>query len=540
MDAFLDSLLREHLLSAITFLPLATALVLALAEGIAGLPESVWKWTSLGSSLVGAALTLLLWQRFDPAASGLQLVEHAAWIPDYGIHYTMGVDGIALLLGALTSFLLPIVLIASWTDIAKRVRSFLFFMMALQTGMLGAFFALDLFLFYVFWETMLIPMYFIIGIWGGPRRIYATVKFFIYTMVGSLLMLVGIVVLAWLHQQQFGSLTFEYFGVGPATGILDLQIPTEGGVWWQRQGFLFGVFALAFAIKVPMFPFHTWLPDAHVEAPTPGSAVLAGVLLKLGTFGFVRYALPLFPQAAFDYAPWMVGLALVGIVYGALVAMVQSDFKKLVAYSSVSHMGFIVLGLFAMNPQGISGAVLQMVNHGVSTGALFILVGMIYERRHVRELDAFGGLARTMPVYTTFFVIATMSSIGLPGLNGFVGEFLILLGAFQHLRWSAVIATSGVILSAVYMLWAVRRVFFGPLVHEANRVLKDLSAREKLVGVALVIPMIWIGVHPSTFTNPLDRAVTELIETMTKRVPDMAARVPQRQAAVALDAETGE
>jgi NADH-quinone oxidoreductase subunit M len=540
MDAFLDSLLREHLLSAITFLPLATALVLALAEGIAGLPESVWKWTSLGSSLVGAALTLLLWQRFDPAASGLQLVEHAAWIPDYGIHYTMGVDGIALLLGALTSFLLPIVLIASWTDIAKRVRSFLFFMMALQTGMLGAFFALDLFLFYVFWETMLIPMYFIIGIWGGPRRIYATVKLFIYTMVGSLLMLVGIVVLAWLHQQQFGSLTFEYFGVGPATGILDLQIPTEGGVWWQRQGFLFGVFALAFAIKVPMFPFHTWLPDAHVEAPTPGSAVLAGVLLKLGTFGFVRYALPLFPQAAFDYAPWMVGLALVGIVYGALVAMVQSDFKKLVAYSSVSHMGFIVLGLFAMNPQGISGAVLQMVNHGVSTGALFILVGMIYERRHVRELDAFGGLARTMPVYTTFFVIATMSSIGLPGLNGFVGEFLILLGAFQHLRWSAVIATSGVILSAVYMLWAVRRVFFGPLVHEANRVLKDLSAREKLVGVALVIPMIWIGVHPSTFTNPLDRAVTELIETMTKRVPDMAARVPQRQAAVALDAETGE
>jgi NADH-quinone oxidoreductase subunit M len=540
MDAFLDSLLREHLLSAITFLPLATALVLALAEGIAGLPESVWKWTSLGSSLVGAALTLLLWQRFDPAASGLQLVEHAAWIPDYGIHYTMGVDGIALLLGALTSFLLPIVLIASWTDIAKRVRSFLFFMMALQTGMLGAFFALDLFLFYVFWETMLIPMYFIIGIWGGPRRIYATVKFFIYTMVGSLLMLVGIVVLAWLHQQQFGSLTFEYFGVGPATGILDLQIPTEGGVWWQRQGFLFGVFALAFAIKVPMFPFHTWLPDAHVEAPTPGSAVLAGVLLKLGTFGFVRYALPLFPQAAFDYAPWMVGLALVGIVYGALVAMVQSDFKKLVAYSSVSHMGFIVLGLFAMNPQGISGAVLQMVNHGVSTGALFILVGMIYERRHVRELDAFGGLARTMPVYTTFFVIATMSSIGLPGLNGFVGEFLILLGAFQHLRWSAVIATSGVILSAVYMLWAVRRVFFGPLVHEANRVLKDLSAREKLVGVALVIPMIWIGVHPSTFTNPLDRAVTELIETMTKRVPDMAARVPQRQAAVALDAEAGE
>ena len=523
---WLDSLLGEHLLTAITFLPLATVLALALVEGIVRLPEPVWKWTSLASSLVGLALTGLLWQRFDPAVSGLQMVEHVEWIPDYGIHYTMGVDGIALLLVALTSFLLPVVLLASWNDIAKRVRSYLFLMMSLQTGMLGAFFALDLFLFYVFWETMLIPMYFIIGIWGGPRRIYATLKFFIYTMVGSLLMLVDIVVLAWLHQQQFGSLTFEYYGSGPATGILDLAIPTEGGAWWQRQGFLFGVFALAFAIKVPMFPFHTWLPDAHVEAPTPGSAVLAGVLLKLGTFGFVRYALPLFPQAALEYAPWIVGLALVGIVYGALVAMVQSDVKKLVAYSSVSHMGFIVLGLFALNAPGISGAVLQMVNHGVSTGALFILVGMIYERRHVREIDAFGGLARAMPVYAAFFLIATMSSIGLPGLNGFVGEFLILLGAFQHLRWPAVVAASGVILSAVYMLWAVRRVFFGPLVHEANRALRDLSAREKLVAVALVVPMIWIGVHPSTFTNPLDRAVTELIETMSRRAPDVAQSIP--------------
>ena len=343
----------------------------------------------------------------------------------------MGVDGIALLLAALTSFLLPVVLIASWTDIQKRVRSYLFFMMALQTGMLGAFFALNLFLFYVFWETMLIPMYFIIGIWGGPRRVYATVKFFIYTMVGSLLMLVGIVVLAWLHQQQFGSLTFEYYGVAPASGLLDLSIPTEGGAWWQRQGFLFGVFALAFAIKVPMFPFHTWLPDAHVEAPTPGSAVLAGVLLKLGTFGFVRYALPLFPQAAVDVRA-VDRRARAGRHRLRRARRVGAeDVKKLVAYSSVSHMGFIVLGLFALNPQGVTGAVLQMVNHGVSTGALFILVGMIYERRHVRDLDAFGGLARVMPVFAAFFVIATMSSVGLPGLNGFVGEFLILLGAFS-------------------------------------------------------------------------------------------------------------
>ncbi|MGH8311293.1 MAG: complex I subunit 4 family protein, partial [Steroidobacteraceae bacterium] len=288
MGEWIDSLVGEHLLSTITFLPLATVFALALCEGAFRLPEAVWKYTALASSLVGLALTVVLWQRFDSAQSGMQLVEFAAWIPAYGIHYSLGIDGIALLLVALTSFLLPVVLLASWTDIHERVRSYLFFMLALQTGMLGAFFALNLFLFYVFWELMLIPMYFVIGIWGGPRRIYATVKFFIYTMVGSLLMLVGIIVLAWLHHQQFGALNFEYYGSNGATGLLDLSIPTAGGAWWQRQGFLFAVFALAFAIKIPMFPFHTWLPDAHVEAPTPGSAVLAGVLLKLGTFGFVR------------------------------------------------------------------------------------------------------------------------------------------------------------------------------------------------------------------------------------------------------------
>ncbi len=522
MAQILDALLSEHLLTAIIFLPLATVLALALCEGVFRLPEAVWKYTALASSLVGLALTAVLWQRFDPAASGMQLVERAEWIPAFGIHYSLGIDGIALLLVALTSFLLPVVLLASWTDIHERVRAYLVFMLALQTGMLGAFLSLNLFLFYLFWELMLIPMYFIIGIWGGPRRIYATLKFFIYTMVGSLLMLVGIIVLAWLHQSQFGAPSFEYYGSGGGTGILDLSIQSSGGAWWQRQGFLFAVFALAFAIKVPMFPFHTWLPDAHVEAPTPGSAVLAGVLLKLGTFGFLRYALPLFPQAALDFAPWIVGLAVIGIVYGALVAWVQSDLKKLVAYSSVSHMGFIVLGLFALNPQGVSGAVLQMVNHGVSTGALFILVGMIYERRHARDLAAFGGLAQVMPIFATFFVIATLSSIGLPGLNGFVGEFLILLGAFSSLPGATVIATSGVILSAVYMLWAVRKVFFGPLTNDANKVLLDLGLREKLVATALVIPMIWIGVHPSTFTNPMDRAVTELLETMTRRGADLA------------------
>ncbi len=523
MGEWFDSLLGQHLLSTITFLPLATVLVLALCEGAFRLPEAVWKYTALASSLVGLVLAVVLWQRFDPAQSGMQLTEFAAWIPAYGIHYSLGIDGIALLLVALTSFLLPVVLLASWTDIHERVRAYLFFMLALQTGMLGAFLSLNLFLFYVFWELMLIPMYFVIGIWGGPRRIYATLKFFIYTMVGSLLMLVGIIVLAWLHQMQFGAPSFEYYGANGGTGILDLVIPNEGGAWWQRQGFLFGVFAIAFAIKVPMFPFHTWLPDAHVEAPTPGSAVLAGVLLKLGTFGFVRYALPLFPEAALSFGPWIVGLSVVGIVYGALVAWVQTDLKKLVAYSSVSHMGFIVLGLFALDAQGVSGAVLQMVNHGVSTGALFILVGMIYERRHVRDLAAFGGIAKVMPAFAAFFALATLSSVGLPGLNGFVGEFLILLGAFQTLPWATAIATSGVILSAVYMLWAMRNVFFGPLANPANQVLVDLGVREKLVAVALAIPMFWIGVHPSTFTNPMDRAVTELLETMSRRGADLAS-----------------
>ncbi|MCP4005977.1 MAG: NADH-quinone oxidoreductase subunit M [bacterium] len=512
-------------------LPIVSVLGLVLLEGVVSLfqsqssrfPDSIWKIFALVVSLIDLALATQLWSRFDATLGGMQFVEHVPWMPEFGIFYYMGVDGISLLLVMLTVFLLPVILLASWTDIGTRIKQYIFFMLALQSGMLGAFLSLNMFLFYIFWEAMLIPMYFIIGIWGGPRRIYATVKFFIYTMIGSLLMLVGILVLAYLHLKQFGVISFDYIGFAGASGILDTSIATEGGVWWQRQGVLFGAFALAFAIKVPMFPFHTWLPDAHVEAPTPGSAVLAGVLLKLGTYGFIRYALPLFPEATIAFAPWIVALSVIGIVYGALVAMVQTDIKKLVAYSSVSHMGFIVLGLFALNPQGLEGSVLQMVNHGISTGALFILVGMIYERRHVREISAFGGLAHVLPVYATFFVIATMSSVGLPALNGFVGEFLILLGAFRSLTWPAVIATSGVILSAVYMLWMVRRVFFGPVVHEANAKLQDLGLREKLVVVALTIPMIWIGVYPSTFLTPLEPTITNLLDTMERRGADLAA-----------------
>jgi NADH-quinone oxidoreductase subunit M len=512
------------LLSSAIFLPLLTVAVLLALEVWSKLPVVAWKVVALGSSLLGFLLTLEIWARFDATSGEMQFVQHLPWIEQYGINYYLGVDGISLFLVVLTGFLLPVVLLACWTDIVTRTKQFIFFMLMLQTGMLGAFLALNMFLFYVFWEAMLIPMYFLIGIWGGERRIYATVKFFIFTMVGSLLMLVGIIVLTYMHYDEFQVVNLDYVGYAGAPGIIDTTIRASGSVWWQSQSWLFGVFALAFAIKVPMFPFHTWLPDAHVEAPTPASAVLAGILLKLGTYGFIRFALPLFPMAAPEFAPVMIALALIGIVYGACVAMIQTDVKKLVAYSSVSHLGFVMLGLFVFNMQGIEGSLLQMVNHGISTGALFILVGMIYERRHTREISEFGGVAHVMPVFAVFFLIATMSSIGLPLLNGFVGEFLILLGTFQANPWAAVIATSGVILSSVYMLWMVRRVFFGP-VTEANMRLLDLSMREKVVGVALVIPMFWIGLYPSTFLRPMDSTVTKLVARMEAGV--IAAAAPR-------------
>ncbi len=529
-------LLEENLLSLVIFLPFGAGVALMLADtlvqffGSSRLTPQIWKVGGLAAALVGFGLTLELWSRFDATASGMQMVEYVPWIESFGVHYYVGTDGISLLLVVLTGFLLPVILLASWNEIGHRVKEYVFFMLALQTGMLGAFLSLNLFLFYVFWEVMLVPMYFVIGIWGGPRRIYATIKFFIYTMVGSLLMLVGILVLVYLHYEQFHAITFDYVAVGEAPAILDTIVTTGNAPFWKTQSGLFLAFALAFAIKVPMFPFHTWLPDAHVEAPTAGSAVLAGVLLKLGTYGFVRYALPLFPAAAVELAPLMIALAVVGIVYGALVAMVQPDVKKLVAYSSVSHLGFVMLGLFAFNLQGLEGSVLQMVNHGISTGALFILIGMIYERRHTREISDFGGIAHVMPVYATFFVIATMSAVGLPALNGFVGEFLILLGAFERYPGWAVAATAGVILSAVYMLWMVRRVFFGPLLHDANRKLLDLSLREKVVALALTIPMFWIGIYPATFLRPMDRTITDLLRTMESRGAVLAPLEPEAPA----------
>ncbi|MGH0029602.1 MAG: NADH-quinone oxidoreductase subunit M [Myxococcota bacterium] len=523
------------LLSWITFLPLATGALLLLYGGIArslgsdGLPDAAWWWTGLAGTAVTFVLSISLFTGFDPTGTGYQFVEYVPWLPELGIHYHVGIDGISLLLIVLTTFLMPIVFVSSKNDVAKSVKSYVFFMLFLETGMLGAFVSLNLFQFYVFWELMLIPMYFIIGIWGGPRRIYAAVKFFLFTMAGSLLMLIAMLVVYYLHLQQFGVLTFDL--VSPPwseqPGLLDTVIPLAG-TWWQTQTWLFAAFALAFAIKVPMVPLHTWLPDAHVEAPTAGSVVLAGVLLKMGTYGFLRFALPLFPAASIDFAPFILGLSVVGIVYGSLVAMIQSDIKKLVAYSSVAHLGFVMLGMFALNVQGLSGSVLQMVNHGLSTGALFMLVGMLYERRHTREISEFGGVARPMPVYACFFGIVTMSSIGLPMLNGFVGEFLILLGTFLVSPWMAVVATSGVVLAASYMLWMFRRVMFGPVENEENRKLIDLDWRERAVLVAMVVPIVWIGVYPDTFLRRIEPSVIELIE----QVQPAVAEAPEEEAPV--------
>jgi NADH-quinone oxidoreductase subunit M len=418
---------------------------------------------------------------------------------------------------------MPVVLISSWNDVERSPRSWVFFMLSLETGMIGAFGALNLFQFYLFWELMLIPMYFIIGVWGGARRVYAAVKFFLFTMFGSLLMLVAILVLYVLHHHQFGIWTFDLV-TGPGSvvqGLLETRVPTSG-VWWQTQTWLFVAFFLAFGVKVPVFPFHTWLPDAHVEAPTAGSVILAGVLLKMGTYGFVRFALPLFPVASVEFAPVVFGLALAGILYGALVSMVQKDVKKLVAYSSVAHLGFVMLGMFALNVEGLEGSILQMINHGISTGALFMLVGMIYERRHTREIAAFGGIAKPMPVYAALFGITVMSSVGLPMLNGFVGEFLILLGGFAAAPGVTAAATFGVVLAAVYLLWMYRRVFFGPVENPENRGLIDLDLREKAVMVAMIVPMFWIGIHPDTFLKRLHPPVVDLLHVMESKSSALA------------------
>jgi NADH-quinone oxidoreductase subunit M len=485
------------LLTVVTFLPMLGAVLLLV------FPRDRVRLIKATGVVVTAAtflVSLPVYLRFDPVSAGYQFVEQRAWMPSLGISYHLGIDGISVLLVLLTTFLMPLTMLSAWHAIESRWKEFVVTMLLLETGMLGVFVALDLFLFYVFWEAMLIPMYLVIGIWGGANRVYAAIKFILYTLSGSLLMLLAILALYFRHGAATGTYTFDL-------PVLARFVLPAG----STQDLLFLAFALAFAIKVPMFPFHTWLPDAHVEAPTAGSVILAGVLLKMGTYGFLRFCLPLFPQASLAFTPWIFALAVIGIIYGAWVSTVQPDIKKLVAYSSVSHLGFVVLGLFTLTPQGLVGGIIQMVNHGLSTGALFLVVGMLYERRHTRLIAEFGGLWHTLPALSALFLIVCLSSLGLPGLNGFVGEFLILLGAFQVDRAVAVLATTGIIFAAVYLLWMYQRVFFGAITKEVNRRLPDLSGREWAVLVPILLVIVWIGVYPASFTGMTEASVQALI-----------------------------
>src|SRR6476469_1831316 len=488
-------------------LPVAGALLLLLIGNADGRRTTLSRWVTLAISVAAFGVTLAIWASFNPGSAEFQLVERHAWIPAFGIDYYIGVDGISLLLLVLTGFLTPIAVLSSWESVEKKTKEFTFFVLALEAAMIGVFLSLDLFLFYVFWDAMLIPMYFLIGIWGYDQRIYAAVKFMLYTMAGSVLMLIAILGLAYMHSEATGSYSFDLLK------LYTLQIAPETQRWF------FLAFTLAFAIKVPLFPFHTWLPDAHVQAPTAGSVILAGVLLKMGTYGLVRFAFPLFPLAAAEFAPWIAVLAVIGIVYGALVAMVQPDMKKLVAYSSVSHLGFVVLGIAAMNMQGVQGAVYQMLSHGISTGGLFLVVGMLSDRRHTRLISEYGGLKKVTPHLVAVFLIITLSSIGLPGLNGFVGEFLILLGAFRFDPKLAAVAATGVILSATYMLWMFQRVNYGPVSNEKNAALPDLQRREWLVNQPIIEVAILMGVLPNVFLRPIEPSVERMLNQFHHGAP---------------------
>jgi NADH-quinone oxidoreductase subunit M len=501
------------LLSAITFLPVAGAFLLAL---VPRRRQGLLRGGALAVAVATFLLSLPMYVGFDGGSADFQFEESAAWIPTLGASYHLGVDGISLLLVLLTTFLTPLALASAWRAIEDRAKEFVLTMLVLESGMIGVFVSLDLFLFYVFWEAMLIPMYFVIGVWGGSERIYAAVKFVLYTMAGSLLMLVAILALYVQHGAATGTYTFDL----PA---LTRWVVPDG----PAQTLMFLAFALAFAIKVPLFPFHTWLPDAHVEAPTAGSVVLAGVLLKMGTYGFLRFCLPLFPDASVAFGPLVFALAVIGIVYGAWVSTVQPDLKKLVAYSSVSHLGFVMLGIFTFNTPGLVGGLIQMVNHGLSTGALFLLVGMLYERRHTRLIADFGGLWKTMPAFSAVFLVVVLSSLGLPGLNGFVGEFLILVGAFQVNRAVAALATTGIVFAAVYLLGMYQRVAFGEVTRDENRRLTDLTPREWAILVPVLLFIVGIGVYPAPFTGPTEATVEALIAQVLTKASVALAPLPR-------------
>ncbi|HKD90299.1 MAG TPA: NADH-quinone oxidoreductase subunit M [Terriglobales bacterium] len=504
--------MRDHILSIILFLPLAGATVLLFVPRD---HKNAIRWIAnifaLAGFLISIPLVPWFWALKDQP--GFKFVEGAAnnWIPSIGAGYHIGIDGISFLLIMLTTLLGWIAVLCSWTSIQERVKEYYIWFLVLQSGMLGVFMSLDFFLFYVFWEVMLVPMYLLIGIWGGPRKLYAAIKFFLYTLVGSVLMLLGILFLYFHHFGLTGQHTFDIQAI----------YQTSPSITGTAAVLLFFAFFVGFAIKVPMFPFHTWLPDAHVEAPTAGSVILAGVLLKMGTYGLIRFSIPLFPSVAMNSTVrgWMIGLSIVGIIYGALVSLMQKDMKKLVAYSSVSHLGFCTLGIFALNPLGLSGSVIQQINHGISTGALFLIVGILYERRHTREIAEYGGISNVMPLYATITLIMFMSSLGLPLLNGFVGEFTILQGSYMENKWWAAWAVTGVILGAAYLLWLYQRVFFGNVTNPKNEHLRDLSAREVLTFAPLIAAAVWIGVYPKPLFEILDQPVKGIVATVRPDYP---------------------
>mgnify|MGYP001280152344 FL=1 len=502
------------LLSLILLVPLVGAIILLFVDRRR---DDTIRWIANIVASLGFLVSLPLWFWYDSANPDWQFVERAPWIPSIGAEYFLGVDGFSSLLVLLTTLMGMIAILSSWTAITERVKEYYIFLLLLQTGMIGAFITLDFLLFFLFWEVMLVPMYFLIGIWGSDNRLYSAIKFFLYTLVGSVVMLLGILAVYFYQYSVTGVYTFD------VTQFHELNMPVDLQ-WW-----VFLAFFLGFAVKVPMFPFHTWLPDAHTDAPTAGSVILAAVLLKMGTYGFIRFSLPILPDATVSFVPLIAGLSIVGIIYGALVALSQSDWKRLVAYSSVSHMGLVMLGMFALTPVGITGSIIQQINHGISTGALFLIVGIVYERRHTREISEYGGLSKTMPVYAAVFLIMTMSSIGLPTLNGFIGEILILQGIFVVSKWWAAVAATGIVLGAAYMLWLYQRTMFGTIDNPKNEGLADLNVRELATFVPLIILAVWIGLYPSPFLRRLETSVERV---MTRVNADYA---PQNVMAVCQD-----
>jgi len=498
------------LLSLVTFLPLAGALFVALTRGEEAQVARNARYVALWTSLITFVISLLIWAGFDPTTADFQFVEKREWLPGSGIGYHMGVDGISMWFVLLSTLLTPICILASWEAVQKRVKEYMIAFLVLETLMVGMFCALDILVFYIFFEGVLIPMFLIIGVWGGPRRVYAAFKFFLYTLLGSVLMLIAILAM-YLH-----------------AGTTDIPALMEAGFPSELQTWLWLAFFASFAVKVPMWPVHTWLPDAHVEAPTAGSVILAGVLLKMGGYGFLRFSIPMFPEATEFFTPLVYALSVIAVIYTSLVALVQEDMKKLIAYSSIAHMGFVTIGMFTLTTQGVEGSIFQMLSHGIVSGALFLCVGVVYDRMHTREISAYGGLVERMPRYALVFMIFTMGAVGLPATSGFVGEFLILMGAFEKSTWLAALAATGLILGATYMLYLYRRIIFGALEKESLKKLLDLSPREIAVFAPLIILVFWMGIYPSTFLDMMSVSVDHLISNYKVALGDASVAVAAR------------